>query len=241
MVLPALHLIYLQSSVSVSVAKRMLTSTLMMRFLKDTVHDPALIFTDDLQSENQKTVRTMSGIIVIKERRLLFDSNGVMSKMLVNVTVLMTFGLASPLLAVAVAVDSVVMLVMWRVMLGRYLCLCGKAGLESEAVNRLQLALHQALRGVDRGVLSSVCMSGVFWSIFVFDMMGDVYGNVVGACMVIVVVLGLPLVMWVVCGALKKMSEREGGSMRTEADKVECDIEMTTVVNPIILHEMSLR
>ncbi len=51
---------------------------------------------------------------------MLFDINAVLTKMLVNVAVLMIFGLVSPLLDVTVAVDSVVILVLRRVVWEKY-------------------------------------------------------------------------------------------------------------------------
>ncbi len=190
---------------------------------------------EEEKSREEKT-NTLSSNTHLKERRMLFDSNAVMSKMLVNVTVVMTFGLASPLLAVTVALDCVVMLLLWRVLWGRYLSMCTEAGVEAEAVSRLQVAMHQASRGVGRGVWMAVCMSGVFWAIFIFDMMADVFGNVVGGGMVVVPVVGLPLVMWCACVVLSVVSDKQGSLRKEEREE---GVELTSVSNPIILSQVS--
>ncbi len=133
---------------------------------------------------------------------MLFDSNAVMSKMSVNVTVLMICG--TGLCCDIDVVESVVGQVFEHVH--------EKAGVEAEAASRLQVAMQ---RGVGGWVWMAVCMSGVFWAIFVFDMMADGYGNTVGAGMVVVPVVELPLVMWCACIVLSVVSDRQG-SLRKE-------------------------
>ncbi len=100
-------------------------------------------------------------------------------------------------------------------------------------MRRLKISLFQASRGVGRGLWMAVCMSGVFWAIFMFDMMADVYGNALGGGLVVVPVVGLPLLMWCACAMMsgmqvstRKDGERKGG------------VELTSV-NPIILSQVS--
>ncbi len=68
-----------------------------------------------------------------------------------------------------------------------------------------------------------------------FDMVGDVHGNVVGGCMVILPVVGLPFVMWIA------VVVRERRRMLKETKKIDekSDLEMISSSNPIIVAHLS--
>ena len=107
----------------------------------------------------------------------------VIAKLLVNVTMLLTFGLADPLLSCAVGVDSVMSV--W--MLSRSL----SVSLDSSAVSREVESVLVSLLNV------MFVFVGLFWSLFMLDMIGDVYGSVAGGCSMLIPLVGVWLVLQV--------------------------------------------
>jgi Leucine-rich repeat (LRR) protein len=133
-----------------------------------------------------------------------------MSKMILNAAVLMTYGLASPLLGITVAIDGVIVSVFWRGYVENY-CRVENSDVDDSdnatkdvntVVNNIKvgeklLALERStctcgagLRGSMTMVVIFLC---VFWSMTMLDMFGDVYGAVVGVCCLLLSLVGLPL------------------------------------------------
>ncbi len=204
-------------------------------------------------------------------RRQLFDSSSMVSKLLLDLTVVLTFGLATPLLAVVVAVDAGGVWVSWRVSRRRYLSMsllfsaqqkqlqqqqCHQQELNQQygdrerevmvSVNKemsvsvlmSEEASGQASAGVNSGLNTIVFFAGAFWSIFVFDMVADVYSNLVGGVVVLVPAVGMPLLYWMVTYSFmhslsysesKFMAGEVSGSVSVSIDVVE----MTS--NPVLL------
>jgi Leucine-rich repeat (LRR) protein len=139
------------------------------------------------------------------KHRKIFNVVSLLSRLNLNIGVLFTFGMACPLLAVSICIDSYALLVVWMGAIGRYLQIHrGSTGTDEqndegiryfrEAWNRLEVAVGDVPYGVDSVMWMIVVLTGWFWSLFIFDMMADVYGDVIGGSMVLfptVVVCGL--------------------------------------------------
>lgn len=96
------------------------------------------------------------------------------SKVFLNLTVLLTFGLADPLLAVTVGLDCFMQASRLRV----------KDSYDDRAVSaEVGRTMISMLRFVS-------VVIGLFWSLFVLDMIGDQYGGVAGGCCMLVPVIG---------------------------------------------------
>ncbi len=186
---------------------------------------------NDIVSHNQR----MNSV-----RNHIFDSNTVVCKLLLDIMVIMTFGLASPLLAMAVAVDACSVYIVWRVLIGRYMSmvLCGEGDevLKASARVKLEEASKQASDGVRESLWMAVWFASVFWSLFVFDMMSDVYGYLVGGAMIVVPLVGLPVYYFVLtrrtvlfgCFNFGHSSSREGIEMTSQNLGV-------VTINPILV------
>ena len=61
---------------------------------------------------------------------------------------------------------------------------------DEEALSRLEVCCEGAWEGSSGVLLLIVLVAGLFWSLFVFDMVGDVYGALAGGLVVIVPSLG---------------------------------------------------
>jgi hypothetical protein len=150
-----------------------------------------------------------------KKYRSLFSGPGQLSRLLLDLAVLATFGLASPLVAVAVSVQEIGSWIMWRLSMGRYLYLLDEIhqneqqrGVEeaersSEALReiteeRLEYVISRAcsIHAIKLCLPLMVGMLMVFWGLQIFDMVGDIYGSTVGwwGVLITVVVLGFPVV-----------------------------------------------
>jgi hypothetical protein len=125
-------------------------------------------------------------------KRKAFNALQVCSQLCLNIGVFLTFGLASPLVTVVVAVDAVGLYFAWMLLLCRYLHIHTKNPQDDVAVAWMQLedATDGLASGLPIAVLVVVAFAGVFWGLFVFDMIGDIFGAVVGAFVVLLPVVG---------------------------------------------------
>jgi hypothetical protein len=108
----------------------------------------------------------------------LFNGALLLSRHLVNLAVMVTFGLAAPLLAVVVCVDSFTSLVSLYALLRRYVGLWHTADKQQSLFYRTLLEEATNISRLEPGysLLLIVVFSEVFWTVFVIDMIGDVYG-----------------------------------------------------------------
>jgi hypothetical protein len=147
---------------------------------------------------------------VPSSRRSLINKSKVMSKCMLNLAVALTFGLASPLLLVCVFVDSCSTVFVWSKTIERFiklheeLCLISVTGADADirvreelrvkivkdAMERLELNCAGLTAGFVTCLYMVVSVAGLFWSYFVFDMIGDVYGSLAGGLTMLVPILG---------------------------------------------------
>ena len=120
----------------------------------------------------------------------MFSASQVVSKQLLNVAVMCTFGLACPLLLVCVAVEAWLVPLLWRLKFRRYLCVReSSAVLLQRGCVHLEASTAAVVVGYSSVLSMVVFITGVFWGLFLFDMVGDVFGAAVGGLMVMGAVL----------------------------------------------------
>jgi Leucine-rich repeat (LRR) protein len=153
--------------------------------------------------DNEQTKRLQSDFV--KPQTLqprVFNSVNLMSKMCMNIGVMLTFGLASPLLALAICVDTVAVVFMFMYMVRRFISFHisadGTFDHAKEAWMRIEQCTQEAVSGIHSVVWVILAFVSVFWSLFVFDMIGDVYGAVKGGVTVLLPTLGLYSLLWFV-------------------------------------------
>jgi Leucine-rich repeat (LRR) protein len=113
-------------------------------------------------------------------------------KFLLGITVLMTFGIACPLLAVVVAADTISKCGLLHCAIGRLAEQAADEDSRATVLRRLMLSTGAQLSNEYLIVYSFV---GIFWSLFVLDMFGDVYGGLAGGMMMLVPLLA-PVPFW---------------------------------------------
>lgn len=112
------------------------------------------------------------------------DAGQAFTKMMLSLTVLITFGLSCPILAVVQLVDSIVFVGMRWYVVNRYLELSGQY--RRRACQSLEEATSHASEGLGAGARILVAFVCLYWCLLLFDMIGDVYSGVVGGIVVVV-------------------------------------------------------
>ena len=119
-----------------------------------------------------------------------YDINvlGHMSNICVDVTYLLTFGCASPLLAVLMSCSIVTNILIWRLIIGRYIFIVSKViGLQG-CKDRLETAFSDLWRSLSDTWWIISILVGIFWALFIFDMIGDSNntGGIIGAVLMFI-------------------------------------------------------
>jgi Leucine-rich repeat (LRR) protein len=141
----------------------------------------------------QNDTEVAASLIRSQPRVLGEFSRSIMTKFILTMAVIGTFGLAIPLLALATFLEAITYFSLKYWTVEKFVVVCGNGGVESDQVrnefsNSMTLSLRQCR------VYCFVLMGfiGVFWSLFAFDMIGDVYGPFAGALTILVPLL-LPM------------------------------------------------
>ena len=96
-----------------------------------------------------------------------------MPSLCVDITMLLTFGLASPLFAVMVTCSIIINTLLLRLAVGRYITIVGKAMSSRACYEKLERAFGDEWRCLPRSWWLMSVFIGLFWSLFVNDMIGD--------------------------------------------------------------------
>jgi hypothetical protein len=187
---------------------------------------------------------------VPSSRRSLFNKSKVMSKCMLNLAVALTFGLASPLLLVCVFVDSCSTVFVWSKTIERFiklheeLCLISVTGADADirvreelrvkivkdAIERLELNCVGLTAGFVTCLYMVVSVAGLFWSFFVFDMIGDVYGSLAGGLTMLVPILGVLISFEVT----RRLYSSPRIIMRTWRAPRESEMSIFNTFNPVV-------
>jgi Leucine-rich repeat (LRR) protein len=149
-------------------------------------------------------------------------------KYILNLAVMMTFGLAVPLLSIAVVCDTVFNLVTDLVLI--------KISVKSCQLNRLEVGtltqefwehFDMSPRDIKRCAFVVFGYISVFWSLFVFDWIADVHGSMVGGLVMLV-----PLILPTLVGLpiMRRMTPRTVSKIRRN---VTTGVEFAEIGNPL--------
>jgi len=110
-----------------------------------------------------------------------------MPNLCVDITLLLTFGLASPVLAVMISCSIIVNTMLWRLALGRYMIIVTKTIGSHACFDKLERAFVDEWRCLPRTWWMMSIFIGMFWGLFVNDMLGDIdpIGGIVAAVLTI--------------------------------------------------------
>jgi hypothetical protein len=177
-----------------------------------------------------------------QSEKLLFNGPAIVTRLLVSLAILLTFGMSVPLLAFAIALDSIMNLLLWRKLISRYLDLAeakgddakwlpaayGKLGKATSFVETMSLRVNMGL---------VVMYVGLFWSVYIFDAVGDVYGAAVGGLVLLVPTVGLLSYHFVFislhCRTTQRLSGR-AARMLSRGNGVEMHGVGEPIINPTL-------
>jgi Leucine-rich repeat (LRR) protein len=139
--------------------------------------DTTQILTDDKARSDAR--------ISSSRRRRAYDNVSVLGKAFLDLAILLTFGVACPLICIAVIINSYSHLSLLVMMANRFVGVLQSTGTTAAAAANLvdtSTVLNSHRNGV-QSVLGMIVLVVVplFWTLFVFDMIGDVYGARDGA------------------------------------------------------------
>jgi Leucine-rich repeat (LRR) protein len=152
-------------------------------------------------------------------------------KYILDLGVMMTFGLAVPLLAVAILCDTAFNTAVLLLLLEQFIESCKKNGLDAsnlkqEFWNSFRLNSSE-VPGCIYIVLGYV---SIFWSLFAFDWIADVYGSLAGGLAMLI-----PLLMPASIGFLLLRWYRRGERVDLKHQAKTGTIELCETGNPVIL------
>lgn len=116
------------------------------------------------------------------------DMSSLMPSICFNITIILTFGLASPLLAAVISISTVVQLLLLRLALGRYIKVISSRVGATTCYKLLESAFSECLNCLSGSWFIISSLNGIFWSFFINDMIGDTYpnGGIVAAVLVVI-------------------------------------------------------
>jgi Leucine-rich repeat (LRR) protein len=151
-------------------------------------------------------------------------------KFILNLSVMLTFGLAVPLLNIAVVIDTVFNLGASVMLLNKFTRQCeyhdvdaGKASDKFWDSLRLEAAEMVLCCYIVLG------FTGIFWSLFAFDWIGDVYGSLAGGLSMMVPLLTPMLIGFILLRRLNLREQVVVSRLKSVA------FELQEILNPVIL------
>jgi hypothetical protein len=117
------------------------------------------------------------------------DVSDLVPKVCVDIMYMLTFGLASPLLALIISLSVVVNAIILRLVVGRYISIVSMRIGFAACSRRLEAAFSDAWHCLSDSWWFMSAFVGLFWSIFIFDMIGDIgslNGGIVGAVLIVI-------------------------------------------------------
>ena len=165
-------------------------------------------------SDRVNSAATTTTSIAARLEKPLFDGSTVVAKRLLDFSVVLTFGLACPVLGLAVAFSVYANALIWRLMIGKFLSSVGENN--TYAFFRLEKSSEGLVRGAVAGLNIAVISICVFWSVMLFDMVADLYGDHAGIVFIVVVMVGFPMVLYAGFAAFDYITRSHSHSTRDD-------------------------
>jgi Leucine-rich repeat (LRR) protein len=217
---PVLVLSYLMSGVVLPVSQLLIASNQSLGFLSVLPIIPFKITAAEKEAAQ----------VLLKRISVSRLATKMTVKYILNFAVMLTFGLAVPLLAVTVVFDTLLNMATTLVLLQKYIAICEQSETATEYVkqefwNSFRMDSRQARRCcyIVLGYVS------LFWSLFAFDWIGDVYGTVAGG-LAMMVPLIMPTLIALI--TLRNRPSEKVATLRQESDNLELG---KIIINPVIL------
>jgi len=151
----------------------------------------------EVGSINDKTSKAITSRdsgrdIVTTIENFEIDVTELMPTLCVDISMLLTFGLASPLLAVVITFKIITNVFLFRLALGRYISIVSKIVGTGACYRLLESTFGDEWRCLSTSWWIMSILISMFWSLFVFDILGDIDPNSGIAAAVLMMIL-IPL------------------------------------------------
>jgi hypothetical protein len=122
------------------------------------------------------------------DKKYAMDVEDLIPSICYDITVFLTFGLASPLLAVIITCSTISKVFVWRLAIGRYISVVSKAIGEAGCYEQLEAAFECSWECLPMSWWIVSVYVGIFWSLFMNDMIGDSHptGGIVAAILMMI-------------------------------------------------------
>jgi Leucine-rich repeat (LRR) protein len=171
-----------------------------------------------------------SAALSLDKKAVLALGRRTMVKYILNLGVMMTFGLAVPLLAIAIMWDTAFNVSTILLVLERFIGSCEQSGLEAEKFRQeFWSSFWLSKREVVGCVHIVLGYVSIFWSLFAFDWIADVYGLVSGGLTVLV-----PLLVPTLIGNFLLRRHRIARQMEVSPQSDD-NIELAEIRNPVVV------
>ena len=127
---------------------------------------------DKTSSSSQMTVNRIT-TITDDDRDYDIEVADLMPSLCIDIIMLLTFGLASPIFAIMTTCKIITITLLWRLAIGRYISIVSKIKSSSACYEKLERAFFDEWRALPRSWCIVSVFVGIFWSVFVNDMIGD--------------------------------------------------------------------
>jgi len=178
---------------------------------------------DKDEHENQIEMHTVSPSLdktTKPSEEYTTDVSEVIPGLCIDITLLLTFGLAFPLLAVTITFSVIVNTLLLRLAVGRYICIMSKEVGHVICYERLENAFGDSWQCLRRSWWIMTLFIGMFWSLFVNDMVG--YKNPSGAIAAAIIIFTWILFAFISMQTVLEFDSTtsDEGSYRSRAQKV---------------------
>ena len=161
-----------------------------MRVSHSNIHQESSVQISNSSSSNISSRSSTSDFNKFK-----IDVSEHIPSLCLDITLLLTFGLASPLLAILISFSIFISTLKMRIGIGRYIYIVEKELGPSPCYLHLESAFNGTWQTLSDSWWFMSIFIGLFWSFFIFDMIGD--RNVTaGALSAVFMFLWCPLVFW---------------------------------------------
>jgi Leucine-rich repeat (LRR) protein len=157
-------------------------------------------------------------------------------KYIINFAVMMTFGLAAPLLSVTVVCETALYLITAMVLLEKFIDLSKQSGLNTDSM-RQEFWNSFHLNGGEAADCVFIVLGyvSVFWSLFAFDWIADLYGTLAGGLSMLVPLVVPTLIRFLVLPS-KSVVQHIATARQNRQKSV--NIEVVVVASPLILPQI---
>lgn len=140
-----------------------------------------------------------------------FSALRVLPNFIVDITILLTFGLASPLLSILILFNILSTVFLWRIAMGRYFLIVNKFNSQTKYMKRLESIFSFESECLKNSWSIMSIFISLFWALFVFDMLGNI--SLIPAIVTSLLFIIIMPTLFIMTDRFYKSKTHEGGRL----------------------------